>query len=177
MPMTRHELPPPTYYERFKRRVRRHGVYRHVEGWLPLLLAVAAGAAMRWVEVSEVQAAKLNADVLPLAVSVAAILAGFQGAMHAIFLAVIRTRTVRYLREKNAYGSLMQFIWTGVVSLVAFVAVAMTVISLNAVDLLPQFPRVIYGVLVGLFTFALLSSSRIMLLLLRLLKHADEQVK
>ena len=171
------DLPPPTQLERLRRWLRWVGVRRWIEALHPLILGIVAGSSFRWVELTELQALKINDDVLPLAVSVAAILAGFQGAMHAIFLAVIRSRTVRHLRDKNAYASLMRYIWSGVVSLVLFVAVAMIVISLNALDLLPDWPRTIYGVLVGLFTFSLLASSRIMLLLLRLLKHADEQLE
>jgi hypothetical protein len=168
------ELPPPMHIERLRATLDRWGVRRHWECWHPLIVGVTLGSVMLFVRITDQQAEKINSAVLPLAVSVAAILAGFQGAMHAIFLAVIRTKTVRYLREKNAYQSLMRYIRSGVVSLVAFVAVAMFVITAASLDLMPSWYRFTYGLLVAIFTFSLLAGTRIMMLLLRLLQHADD---
>lgn len=95
--------------------------------------------------------------------------------MHAIFLAVIRTRTVRYLRNKNAYRSLMRYIRSGVISLILFVAIAMLVISAAALDMVPNWHRGVYAVLLGIFTFSLLAGNRVLMLLLRLLQEADEE--
>jgi hypothetical protein len=166
-------LPPPTNRELLNRFVRRIGICSWIEALHPIVFGIGAGVSFHWVSLTDVQVSNINEDVLPLAVSVAAILAGFQGAMHAIFLAVIGSRTVLFLRKKNAYKSLMRYIRSGVISLVVFVAMAMMVIVLSALSLLPDWPRTVYGFLVGLFTYSLLATTRIMLILLRLLDHAD----
>lgn len=80
-----------------KPRVRRHH---------PEILGLATFAALCYFDLAPF-AGRLSSDVLPTAVAVAAILAGFTAMSQSIFLATIDAPVMEYLRSKGCYDQLV----------------------------------------------------------------------
>lgn len=174
---------------------------RRWESMYPLLLGLGLFLLCWFTEFGESGYTDLLSKAAPTAISVAAILAGFQGTIHAILLAMQRSRAVRRLKMTGHYNRLIHFIAQGVTSLLLFVGVAIAVVTIEATESHPwalvparmsNAANTLLGclslsaswevfnvaLLVGLFTYSMLSSFRVIRLILLMLKlEADTEHK
>ena len=138
------------------------------------MLGFVCAIVVSRIGITKLQFSSLIKDVLPVAISVAAIFAGFQGAIHAILLSMLRSRVVRAMRE-DVYKRLIGFIRAGFGTLTLFVAVALGVLVLISLDLFPdKAAKWTSASLIGLFIWALLASVRVTLVEVKMLHHSDE---
>jgi hypothetical protein len=166
-------LPPLTRQQRLKAWARENSVKRRWEEWHPYAIAGVLFIVCLFITLDANTFQSVMKDLTPVAVSVAAIMAGFQGAMHAILLSASGSRKMKRLRTTDTFKLLMRYIRSGIVSLVIFVAVAMLIMTVYAVGKWPGLYRIPFALLLGTFAFSLASSLRIMLLLLSLIDDDD----
>lgn len=170
------ELPPPTATERRRRvSLKFDPVWNAWEECYPWVGGISVG----WLcyHSASVDSAKFGhvlTDVLPLAISVAAIFAGLQGAMHAILLSMLKSRAARTLKQRHLWGRLIRYVRLGITSLVAFVALGMTIIVMRTVGHIFTAFEGITAALVGVFAFSIIASLRIMLLEIKMLSVPDD---
>ena len=107
-------LSPPGLFERMHRACRVHGVALWAEKLYPTALGTVAGLMAGTSTFTEAQVDALVTDVLPVAISVTAILAGFQATAKAMMLAIIRSEAVEFLKRTGHYGSVVGYLWGGV---------------------------------------------------------------
>ena len=139
------------------------------------MLGFVCAIVVSRIGITKLQFSSLIKDVLPVAISVAAIFAGFQGAIHAILLSMLRSRVVRAMRKEDVYKRLIGFIRAGFGTLTLFVAVALGVLVLISLDLFPdKAAKWTSASLIGLFIWALLASVRVTLVEVKMLHHSDE---
>lgn len=168
-------LPPPSNRYKLNKLMDRIRLSRLWEMWYPLLGGVAVAATVYAASVNKESFDKLLKDVVPAALSIAAIFAGFQGAIHAILLTLLRTRIVRAMRKTDSYKLLISYVGAGFATLMLFVSCSLSVLAITAFDLYPEkLVRSGAAVLIGLFAWSLLASVRITVLEVKLLNHPDE---
>lgn len=167
-------LPPSGWLERTILRWRR--VRPYYERWHPLASGLVAFLVVHHMTMSRTAFDAVMLSTAPAAISVAAIFAGFQGAVHAILLSMLRSRVVRGLKKTGAYDRLIGYVKAGIVSLTLFVAAALLTLFANSLGLLGDgWLKFIASVLIGLFTFSLMASLRIMMLEVSMLEVADDE--
>lgn len=181
------ELPEATRKERGKRKWRKRWGKR-CEMYHPLCGGVLA-AGLIWVTgIGETGYVKLLGTVLPAAITVAAILAGFQGTTHAILLTLLRSKIVQQLKRAGLYDDLIGYVYRAVIALLGFVVVAVAIMAVDIVKADPwgwivgggaltlgkvkiTWPTVNAGILGGGFVYATLVSARVMRLVVKLLRR------
>lgn len=168
-------LPPPSNRESISAIANAIGLRGWLERLYPLAGGVACALVMAKAGVSKPQFDSLVKDVVPVAVSVAAIFAGFQGAVHAILLSMLRSRVVRAMRKEDMYGRLIGFIRSGFGTLTLFVAASIFVLVSISLNKFPDYAaKWTAAGLLGLFVWALLASVRVTLVEVRMLHNPDE---
>jgi hypothetical protein len=172
--LTNAPLPEPGWGERSRRWARAMHVAAHYERWYPLGWALVAGALSCCWPLDRNQVDRLISIVLPVAISVAAILAGFQTTAQSVMLALMDSPSARFLRRTGHYDTLVGFHWVAIASLLVFIAVALAILAAKAIgDGVNQHGRLIPGVLVCLFILATAASFRVMRLMFKLLKTKE----
>lgn len=169
------QLPPPSNKERIKKLIARLHLGLWWEKLYPLLAGIACGWLIYRTAIDKRVFGALLKDVIPAALSIAAIFAGFQGAVHAILLTMLRSRIVRAMRRTDAYDRLISFVRAGFTTLITFVIAALTVLVLNSFDALSD--RAVKwsaAILIALFVWSLLASVRITLLEVKMLASPDD---
>jgi hypothetical protein len=182
-------LPPKTRLERFRERLVAWKVSEYWESWYPTGCGGLTFIVVLLYPISAVSYKAFIKDVVPTAVSVAAILAGFQGTIHTILLSIRKSRAVRELQQSGHFTKLVSFVGSGVLSLLIFVAVAMGVLAFRAAtldtgvggsklgqDVIPSIwsaTRLFSAMLTALFVHAIASSIRIIRLVVLLLKVSE----
>lgn len=157
-----------------RKRIRELRIKFYWEQSYPYVLGVAAGAATGALfDLSGIEFDRLNQDVVPVSVTIAAILAAFQGASPAILISVGTSRAVRALRADGYYEVMIRYLRESIIVLFGYIAVSSVFLVINAVlpDSWPdgQACQWMFGALVMLFTTAFLTSYRITLLMAKLL--------
>lgn len=175
--------PPPNFYERWADLKIRLRLNERVEKWWPLGAGIAAGALSLCCRFTADNYDALLSRVAPTAISVAAIFAGFQGTTHTILLSMRDSRVMRVLRSEGAFDTLVGYVGRGVMSLVLFVAVSMIALTVQATQPQPEGAsggasaswagKLVIGLVVGLFVYALGASWRIVNLVMRMLRVSD----
>lgn len=171
------QLPPPTTHEKYVRFRRRLKVGERWEKLYPLLGGLLCALLIWKGNVTKVTFEKLIKDAVPSAIAVAAIFAGFQGAIHAVLLSMLNSRIVRIMRrgQGEPYARLIGFMRSGFGTLILFVAMALGVVVVYDLDLLPDKAiRLVSAACTGLFAWSLLASVRISMIEVQLLKMPDE---
>jgi hypothetical protein len=168
-------LPPPNFVERARKWFADNQVDRRIETWYPFVGACIAVLFPAIWQPTPDEFDGLVKDVLPVAVSVASVLAGFQAAGQAILLALIGSQSavIRTLRETGHYKTLTDYLWGALLGLVVFIGLAVLVLSMRAF----KSPCLNWSttwtiVLTWVFVCALLASLRIMSLMMKLLRTA-----
>jgi hypothetical protein len=167
-------LPSPSHRERVVATIRRRRIPEYWEMLYPWVFGLAAGVGAFQLPVDKTTFGNLLKDAAPAAISVAAIFAGFQGAIHAILLSMLRSRVVRNLKRSGSYDRLIGFIRSGILSLTVFVAVSLLAVFLNALNLWSGGWAFATAALIGLFTHSLMSSVRVMMLEVAMLQVPDD---
>ena len=174
MPPNQNQLPPQTNRERVVQFFRGLHLGKFWEWSYPF---IGAALSVWWVckhRIGYPQFDKLLKNSVPLAVSVAAVLAGFQGTVHAMLLAMLDKEPVTFLRQIGLYGRLVRFVRWGITSLLTFVAVALAVLGADDLGRINGYYITILAILLGLFVYALLASFRIVLIIVRMLHEAGK---
>lgn len=150
----------------------------YCERWHPLAIGIVAFFVVHRMAMSRAAFDAVMLSTAPAAISVAAIFAGFQGVVHAILLSMLRSRAVRELKKRRSYERLIGYVKAGIISLTLFVAMALLSLFANSLNLLGDaWLKFIASGLIGLFTFSLLASMRIMMLEVSMLQVPDDDAK
>jgi hypothetical protein len=88
-----------------------------VEGWYPLAFGAITCFGLAHFAVSDEVFRSIMDRVMPTAISVAAILAGFQGAGQAVLLGILESGTISYLKRTGHYKRLVLFLWRAILLL------------------------------------------------------------
>lgn len=150
---------------------KQHRVAAHCERWFPYGLAALAGALTCCWNLDPTQMDRLVGTVVPVAISVAAILAGFQTTAQSVMLALLDSSSAKFLRRTGHYDTLIGFHWAAITSLLAFIGVALGILAAKAIaDAINQHGRLVPSVLSLLFVLAVAASFRVMHLMFKLLR-------
>jgi hypothetical protein len=139
-----------------------------------VVIGVISAAALVYAGIDRTAFDKLIKDVMPTAISIAAIFAAFQGAVHAILLSMLGSRLIRAMKKNHKWDRLIWFIREGFLTLILFVVSAMVIlvlISLNRFN--DGASKWTAAVLLGLFVWSLAASIRITLLEVKMLHQVD----
>lgn len=168
-------LPPPSGFAKLKKWFREHRVALFLEGTHPLLLGTAAAIAVWWSVLTEDQVSKLLEDVLPTAVTVATVLAGFQATAQSVLIALIDSPAWRYLQRLKHDHRLVNYHWETIVSLLVFVGISLGILIAKAVGVpVEKSVNVVPAVLAASLVHAALCSVRIARLMVVLLRQKDQ---
>ncbi len=179
------DLPPVTRLEKAGNVLERFHARERWEAWGPLLVGVVCGLIVATWRISVSNYSSIMRDVMPTAISVAAILAGFQGTTHSILLSMREGRVLRHLKQRGLVPRLVSFIKTGVVSLLGFVAVSLIALvnvatspniqPASATSTMVSFgARMLVAALAGIFIYSMLASIRIVQLVVKMLTIEDK---
>ena len=171
------DLPEPTLVERSRRWWRVHRVSLRWADWHPRVGAVIAIAAFGFQ--TRLKAHQLDAvltDVLPVAITVAAVLAGFQATAHSVLIAVIDTPAWKFLQAARHDVRVIEYHAETMNALFAFIGVAVVVMIVEAtVGFTGTTADVGLAVLAGLFIWSALCCVRLSRCMVKLLKKRDGQ--
>ena len=154
--------------------VERTQIARRWEAWRPraLGLLAAAGAASAGLQHASVDA--IATGVLPVALTVTAILAGFVTTALSMLLVLLDKPVVTRLRASGHYESLVGYFREVIHAMGCFVGVATGVLVLHACKkLLPWHDYLVPASLAGCFVWVCASGLRMNRLMLKLLLHKD----
>lgn len=168
-------LPKKPLVARIKGFVRTKSVVHAIEAAYPFIVAIAAGFAVwKWSHLSPDHVLKLIEHVLPIAVTVAAVLAGFQATAQSVLISLLDSNAWRYLQRNNHDARIVDFHWAAIWSLLIFVLVSLGIIVVQAVGFdLASRTRLIPVVLVIMFTLAVLCAHRVAYVMVKILRKKD----
>jgi hypothetical protein len=133
-----------------------------------------AAAVAAWASLPHTSVAAITTSVLPVALTVIAVLGGFVTTAQSLLLVLTDKPVVARLRESGHYQSLIGYFSEVGRSMVCFFAVAISVQILHACNLrLPLHDRSVPALLAGCFIWVCLSSVRMNRLMFKLLLHKD----
>ena len=147
---------------------------RRWEAWHPVVF----GLGFLWwawgMPVSATQQAALYNHVLPIALTLASILAGFQATGHSVLLAIVGSSAWEHLQRLGLADQVVRFHWEAIRALMLFIALALVVLVAHALGHAhgagwDQAPAVLGGVLV----WAGAGSYRVVRLMVKLLRKKD----
>lgn len=135
---------------------------QRIEKWYPCVAGFVGGTVgWDWARDTVISEA-LTDDVLPMATTVTAILAGFQASAQSVLLALIGNDVWAYLKRNGHSNRLLGYHWETIWTLFAFVALALIVLAIRATSAVPATPHpVLMGILIGLLAWSLMASHRI----------------
>jgi hypothetical protein len=141
-----------------------------VEGWYPLAFGAITCFGLAHFAVSDEVFRSIMDRVMPTAISVAAILAGFQGAGQAVLLGILESGTISYLKRTGHYKRLVLFLWRAILLLFVSVILALVVLVRYASGKTPWLNTTwTLAILAGCFVWAVMASYRINWLMFRVL--------
>lgn len=146
----------------------------HFERWYPLAGGAVSVVAVRYSGLSLAEGTTVVDKVLPITVSAAAILAGFQATAQSVMLALLDSAAAKFLKRAEKFDLLVKYHWSAILALLLFVAVSIGVLisrSLAAPDSTVSWWTL--GILVFLLGWASLASVRITRLMVKLLLLKD----
>lgn len=136
----------------------------------PFLLGLCAGLAGLLARLPADSVDRLVRDVVPVAISVAAVLAGFQTTAQSLMLVLIDTPAMKALRATGHYEKLVGFFWASMRTLARFIAFALVVMVCDACRYrLPWHERTVPALLAFSFVRAALTTIRMGRLTIKLL--------
>jgi hypothetical protein len=137
---------------------------------------VAAGAAAALLHLPCGQLHALVVQVVPVTITVAAILAGFQATAESLLLAQVESRLVRSLSESGHYQKLVDYFRESARSLSWFIALAIAVLVMDACRVrVPYHERLVPAALAFFFVWAFAANSRVSRLMIAILRKAGAQ--
>ena len=163
------DLPSPGWYERNFRATK---PARIAERFYPAVGGVACFVLYSSIGTHTPAYDDIVQNVLPSAVSVAAVLAGFQATAQSIMLAVVGSDTIQRLKQSQHYLVLISYLWETVISLLLFVSLGLFVQwrqAAGAPTLIPE--RWWLAILAGVLVWSGFSSLRIMFLMVKILRN------
>ena len=164
--------PPPTTREKIAEFLEAHDVGLRYEQWYPASLGVVGFLIAFFIHIGLDEFDKLMKDVMTDAVTVAAILAGYQATIQVILLSMTKSRVIRKLKTHKLYGDLLAYIRVGTSSLILFIAIAMIVVYYYAAGGFHTHFRFVASLLAGLFVYSMAASARIMFIIMKLIHIA-----
>lgn len=167
--------PPPGKFLRLVRWIQRAELARLREKCAPLAWGIATAAFGFSAGLSHYKVNAIVAGVLPVAITVAAVLAGFQSTAHSLMFVLIETPVVRSLRVSGHYDRLVAYFKESSRSLSWFIALAVVAMILQACRItLPWHDRVVPAALSFLFVWAFAANCRVNRLMVKLLLRAGK---
>jgi hypothetical protein len=167
-------LPPPRLGERVRAFVQRTQLARRWEAWRPRAIGLLAATGAAWAGLQHTSVTAIVTSVLPVALTVTAILAGFVTTAQSMLLVLMDLPVIARLRASGHYDALVGYFLEVVRSMACFVAVAISILVVRACGLqLPAHDRLVPALLAGCFTWVCLSGLRMNRLMLKLLLHKD----
>lgn len=166
-------LPPLPLLGRLKKIIGRSRVRLLHEKDRPFRRGLLA-ALVAWVAFPATFVDKLTVDVLPTAVTVAAILAGLMSTAQSILLALIDKPVIAYLKAEKHYDTLIDYQRASFRTQLWFIAASLLVMVLRADGFHPPlYTRLVPAALAFLWVWAWSSTSRQMELMFKLLRKKD----
>ena len=166
------ELPPSGRLEAFRRRLHVLEFERLQEEWSPLIWAVVAGLAGALAGLSATSVNEIVGVVVPVAISVAAVMAGFQTTGQSLMLVLIDSPVIRSLRASGHYERLVSYFWASIRTLAVFIGLALAVLVLKSCRLrVPFHERAVPALLAFSFAWAAAASLRMNRLMIKLLLY------
>jgi hypothetical protein len=166
-------LPPPGVIERVRTFCQVRQLARRWEAWRPLTLGFLAAVVVACAGLRHTSVTAIVVDVLPVALTMTVILAGFAVAQSLLLLSVERPVIAR-LRASGHYDALVGYFCEATRSAVCFVTVAISILFLHACGMrVPAHDRLVPSALAGCFVWACLSARRITRLMLKLALCSD----
>ena len=170
------DLPGPSLLEKSRTLMTRWRVDERAESLYPWILAMIAGATAWYSPLSDTERKDVLDGVIEPAISVASILAGFQATALTVLLSVTGSEAVKFLKKAGKYDLLLKYIVSSFIGLVLFVLVAFVVLAAEKAGNSAVLGRTTYATLAVLFTFALVASYRISILMIKLLKSKQADI-
>jgi hypothetical protein len=147
---------------------------RRWEVWRPRALGLLAAAVAAWAGLQHTSVTAIVTGVLPVALTVTAILAGFVTTAQSMLLVLMDRPVIARLRVSGHYDSLVGYFREVGHSMTCFIAVAISVLVLHACSLqLPVHDRLVPASLAGCFIWVCVSGLRMNSLMFKLLLHKD----
>jgi hypothetical protein len=155
-------LPPPGVVERVRTFCQDRQLARRWEAWRPLSLGFLAAIVVACAGLQHTSVTAIVVDVLPVALTMTVILAGFVAVAHSLLLVSVERRVIARLRASGHYDALVGYFCEAGRSAVCFAAVAISILVLHACGLrLPVHDRLVPAALAGCSAWACLSALRI----------------
>lgn len=153
---------------------REHRISQRIEAFAPVVFGLAVFVGIWRAGLTEEQVGKLISDVLPTAVTVATVLAGFQATAQSVLIALIDSAAWKYLQRLKHDHRLVNYHWETIVSLLVFVGISLGVLVAKALGLpVGQSTVWVPGLLGATLVHSGTCSIRIAHLMVVLLKQKD----
>jgi hypothetical protein len=167
-------LPRPRIVERIRVFWQGRELGRRWEAWRPRALGLLAAAVAARAGLQHTSVTAIVTGVLPIALTVTAILAGFVTTAQSMLLVLMDRPVVARLRASGHFEPLVGYFREVVRSMACFIAVAISVLVLDACGVrLLQHDRLVPAALAGCFIWVCFSGLRMNRLMLKLLLHKD----
>lgn len=170
------DLPALSRVAKAKKWWRERRVSQKIESLAPVVFAVAAFVGVWRAGLTEEQVGKLVSDVLPTAVTVATVLAGFQATAQSVLIALIDSPAWKYLQRLKHDHRLVNYHWETIASLLIFIGLSLGVLIAKALGLAVENSTLwVPGLLGATLVHSGACSIRIAHLMVVLLKQKDTQ--
>ncbi len=170
-------LPDPSRREKLNK-FRKNKLRGIIEQWCPYLFGISAFVcSLSFVQISLVQYQAFVDNVLPIAVTIASVFAGFQMTAPAILVAIDDSASILYLKKRGSYKKFVHYIRESIISTILFILLSTALILIHAFDSNPPVNRLtLFSLSSGLFVLMIASSVRIVWFMLRILLVEVEKV-
>lgn len=144
-----------------------------IESWYPEVFGAFVLLAVWLMGVDEKTYDKLMKQLLPVAISVAAIFAGFQGTVYSIMLSLYDRRVIKKLRDWGVYEKLVDYITWANRYLISFISISFLVLYVNIISS-SDWRNLILAVLSSVAITSFIASCRVMSLITKILKKESK---
>lgn len=162
-------------FNRYRRWYRGSVLRGAIERWHPFVVGLGA-AVLGWeAGLTDADIRGLLDKVLSDAVSVAAVLAGFQATAQSVMMSLIESPAWAFLKKVKHDQALVRYHWTAIWTLLAFVGVSLAFLALDAVGFqVTSWTRAVPASLSLLIVWGAAANIRIIRLMTHLLRNKDE---
>lgn len=170
-------LPPDNWYERFQDWCDRHKVAERTERYYPKVIAAVGGLVAASLSYSSKGLDGAVTNVLPTALSVVSIFAGFQAISLSIMIGASTTEVAKRLSRWGELSRVADYLWESILAVVLFTLMGIGFLMFHSLSIrLPLHSRVEPGLLASTFVWAILATIRLSHLMVKLFRYHLEHL-